>query len=222
MQKLLKNSTRRTAAHAMRSIGSAVPSRPFSFVLIVALALLVASCKTTKTAQSSHQQMEEQRSDSSASRNLVEATSHVKKVTMWTQPVSADTTQLEIPLDNLTQLPEGASFTGKKGRANVKVSLSHGGENGKPSILVESSCDSLMDRFCQSEEINDSLMRQIDLLQKAKQQASLNNEHEVAVKQTKIEGLKNFVKLIGSVILLLALLKLVEYILSKRNQKSKE
>lgn len=65
-------------------------------------------------------------------------------------------------------------------------------------------------------------MRQIDFLQKAIQRTTLNDKHEVAVQQTKVEGLKNFAKLIGSVGLLLALLRTLEYFLRKRNQKTKE
>lgn len=219
MQKLLKNSTRKTAAHAMRSIASAVPSRPSSFALIVALALLAASCKTTRTMQSSHRRTEELRSDSSASRSLQEATSHVKTTAMWTRPVSADTSHLEIPLDKLTQLPEGASFTGKKGRANVKVSFSQGRENGKPSVLIESSCDSLSDLCYWYSEQNDSLMKQIDLLEKMKQHALLDDEQQAKERQNKLAELKGFGKLVGAVMLVLFLLSLIDHIFYKRKNK---
>ena len=138
---------------------------------------------------------------------------------MWTQPVSADTTHLEIPLDKLTQLPEGASFAGKKGRANVKVSFSQGGENGKPSILIESSCDSLSDLCYWYSEQNDSLMKQIDLLEKMKQHALLSDEQQVKERESKLAELKGFGKLVGAVMLVLFLLSVIDHIFYKRKNK---
>ena len=62
---------------------------------------------------------------------------------MWSQPIASDTVRLSIPMNNLLSLPQGASYNGKHGRANVKayVKLNDGGE--MPTIIVEASCDSL-------------------------------------------------------------------------------
>ena len=66
----------RTSAHAMRSTVSRVPSRPFSFVLIVAIALSVASCKTARKAQTEQktQTQAELRSDSLVSQSQTSET----------------------------------------------------------------------------------------------------------------------------------------------------
>lgn len=133
--------------------------------------------------------------------------------------MKADTTRLEIPLSSLSQLPEGASFSAKKGRANVKVSFSQQGENGKPSLLVESSCDSLMTRLYQSEETNDSLMRQIDLLRKMTNRAVSDNEQHTDERQSRLEELRSFAKLIGAVIMVLASLSVLDYIIYQRKRK---
>lgn len=138
---------------------------------------------------------------------------------MWTQPVNSDTTHLEIPLDKLIQLPEGASFAGKKGRANVKASFSKDGENGKPSILIEASCDSLSDLCYWYSEQNDSLMRQIDLLEKMKQHAILSDEQQVKERESKLTELKGFGKLVGAVLLVLFLLSVIDHIFYKRKNK---
>lgn len=48
---------------------------------------------------------------------------------------------LEIPADSLLTLPSEASFTGKRGRANVEVGRRGG------TIVVRASCDSLQVRL---------------------------------------------------------------------------
>lgn len=93
------NSARRTLAHAMRSIASAVPSRPYSFVLIALLALSVASCRTARKAQSETQSQvrTELSLDSSASRKQASETLKAESLaTMetWEQ------TWMVLPLDS--------------------------------------------------------------------------------------------------------------------------
>ena len=63
-------------------------------------------------------------------------------------------------------LPGGASYTARKGKASVKVSLQPVGKDNRSAIVVESACDSLMQQCMWYESRNDSLMRQIDTLAK--------------------------------------------------------
>ena len=102
---------------------------------------------------------------------------------MWTQPVKADTAQLRIPLDNLYSLPEGASYTGKQGRANVRVTLSGVAAGERPTLLIESSCDSLQGRCYWYSEQNDSLREQVSLMQQAMRQSQLDSSNEAKCKQ---------------------------------------
>lgn len=78
MQRLSGNSTARTPAPAMRSIGSHVPSRLYSCALIVLLVLSAASCRTKKTALTQTQQKQQASSasqDSSVSHDTTQTTS---------------------------------------------------------------------------------------------------------------------------------------------------
>lgn len=78
MQKLSRNSIRRTPAPAMRSTVSHVLSRLYSCVLIVLLVLSAASCRTKKTALTQTQETQlanSASSDSSASRDTTQTTS---------------------------------------------------------------------------------------------------------------------------------------------------
>ena len=94
-----RSSIVRTSAHAMRSTVSPVPSRPYSFVLIVAIALSLASCKTARKAQTEQktQTQAELRSDSLASQSQTSETltqtsqqSETEWAQTWTmQPLSS-------------------------------------------------------------------------------------------------------------------------------------
>ena len=67
-------------------------------------------------------------------------------------------------MNNLLSLPQGASYNGKHGRANVKayVQPNDGGE--MPTIIVEASCDSLQQLCLRYESERDSLRNQVSLL----------------------------------------------------------
>ena len=52
-------------------------------------------------------------------------------------PVPPDTVRMEIPASRLDELPPGASFHGRSGRASVDVSRRGG------NLVVTASCDSL-------------------------------------------------------------------------------
>ena len=97
--------------------------------------------------------------------------------------MSADTVSLLIPLDSLAVLPGGASYTARKGKASVKVSLKPTGEGSAPAIVVESTCDSLMQQCMWYESRNDSLMRQIDTLAKLQQRNATSQDVQTKKEQ---------------------------------------
>lgn len=67
---------------------------------------------------------------------------------MWTESVAADRTSLTLALDStLAHLPEGASYTAESGRAKVKASVKQSTDGKPPTLIIESSCDSL-ERLC--------------------------------------------------------------------------
>lgn len=76
-----------------------------------------------------------------------------------------------------------------------------------------------MTRFYQSEETNDSLMRQIDLLRKMTNRAVSDNEQHTDERQSRLEELRSFAKLIGAVIMVLASLSVLDYIIYQRKRK---
>lgn len=87
---------------------------------------------------------------------------------MWEQPVRSDTAQLEISLTDLASLPQGAGYQAKHGRANVRAYLKPqgGGNASNPTLIIESSCDSL-ERLCLwYQDRGDSLQRQLDYMEK--------------------------------------------------------
>ncbi len=67
---------------------------------------------------------------------------------MWTESVAEDRTSLTLALDStLAHLPEGASYTAASGRAKVKASVRQSTDGKPPTLIIESSCDSL-ERVC--------------------------------------------------------------------------
>lgn len=76
----------------------------------MASALCLASCKTAKSATAS---------DSSSTDSLALHLSQGVRVSSQTAPVSTDAASVTLPLQDLTQLPEGASYTGRQGTARV-------------------------------------------------------------------------------------------------------
>lgn len=95
---------------------------------------------------------------------------------MWTQPVKADTAQLEIPLRDVASLPAGASFQAKSGRATVRAYLkpqADGGTEQMPTLIVEASCDSLQQLCLWYHERGDSLQRQLDYMESEMAKADL-------------------------------------------------
>ena len=99
------------------------------------LALCATSCSTSKRVEVSSQRTSAEavvRADS------LQTAETVQQTTLLTyQPVQADSLSMKIPLTNLRDLPDGASFTRRKGRANVTL------RNIRDTLYVEASCDSL-------------------------------------------------------------------------------
>ena len=132
MQRLSRNSTGRTPAPAMHSIGSHGLSRLFSFVLIALLALLAVSCRTKKTMVTRTQQTGLASSvsqDSSVSRDTARA------VSLTTESLTADQqwqqTWLIKPLDSGGYRIEGY------GTAKAQAMLE--GENSSCATSVNAS-----------------------------------------------------------------------------------
>nr|DAU48826.1 MAG TPA: hypothetical protein [Caudoviricetes sp.] len=140
---------RRTTRHASPSIGSAVLSRLSSFALIAIVALSAASCRSTKTMTA----QTEARVERDSAENKLTTTKVV-----WTERVPQDQVHLIIPLDSIGQLPSGASFNNKNGRANVKASL--GKQDDKDVIIIDASCDSLQMLCLYYEEQDTKLTKQ--------------------------------------------------------------
>ena len=129
---------KRISAYTTRSTALHAPFKLFSVALIAAIALLVTSCRSVKVA--THQTSQSQ------STLRLDTTTHREQQTLklWTQPIRADTTRLELRLDStLLALPEGASFTAESGRAHLKASLKRNAEGQPTSIIIEGGCDSL-------------------------------------------------------------------------------
>lgn len=69
----------------------------------------------------------------------------VSVVESWQTPVTVpmSSVSLTLPLDSLRKLPQGASYTAKKGRANVKVTRKAPTKTEPEQIIIEANCDSL-------------------------------------------------------------------------------
>ena len=166
--------SRKTTLRAGHSTAFRAPLRLFSYVLMLALALSAASCRSAKTVTRERVMQDASASDSSAR-------SHRLQLQTSLEPVKADSTRLTIPLDSLLRLPEGASYTARSGRAHVSVSLRRTGdvgtaqqrrtEPGGMTVYVESGCDSLARLCSYYEEENERL--------------SVANSHQTATMSTK-------------------------------------
>lgn len=70
--------------------------------------------------------------------------SEVSEVTaLWHEGVAPDSVRLEIPVDTLLKLPEGAVYSSRSGRATVRTSVKREKGVRSPVIVVEAGCDSL-------------------------------------------------------------------------------
>ena len=114
--------TRSYRATSASSRASGRPWRLFSFALIAASALFLASCKSVKSVTASRST-----SSDSLSLNIVQGV----RVSSQAGVPAVDAASVTLPLQDLTQLPEGASYTGRQGTARVTATRKGG------SLVVE-------------------------------------------------------------------------------------
>ena len=62
---------------------------------------------------------------------------------IWREGVRPDSVRMEIPVDTLLKLPEGAVYSSRSGRATVRTSVKREKGVRSPVIVVEAGCDSL-------------------------------------------------------------------------------
>ena len=62
---------------------------------------------------------------------------------IWREGVRPDSVKMEIPVDTLLRLPEGAVYSLRSGRATVRTSVKREKGVRSPVIVVEAGCDSL-------------------------------------------------------------------------------
>ena len=131
---------------------------------IVLLALCCAGCGSSRKTISASQTVE------AASAHVTRLADSVARVTVKRlDPVSVPESRvtLMIAADSLLSTPEGASWTGRSGQANVKVQR-QAGTAGKPEVIVvEATCDSLQLQCERYEETIATQQRAIDALSEA-------------------------------------------------------
>lgn len=113
----------------------------------------------------------------------VEQLSGVSYYTITAQPIPEDIAVVEIPLDAVAELPDGAGYIASEGRATAQVT--HVGDN----IKVEARCDSVS-RLCEIYRIialdyistNDSLRKEITKLDASRKelQENLDKQKEMS------------------------------------------
>lgn len=116
------------------------------------LALCATSCSTSKRVEVSSQHASVEavvRADS------LQSAATARQTTLLTyQPVPADSLKMKIPLTSLRDLPAGAGYSQRKGRANLTLRVQH------DTLYVNASCDSLQ-RLVSLYERRDSLYRRL-------------------------------------------------------------
>ena len=99
---------------------------------------------------------------------------------------------LMIAADSLLSTPQGASWSGRSGQANVKVQR-QAGTAGKPEVIVvEATCDSLQLQCERYEETIATQRRAIDALAEAGYQ--LYSEQREEVKEKPPNGIRTALK----------------------------
>ena len=102
------------------------------------IALCLSGCASTRKSVNTEMSVSH-----AASRLDVDST--VSVVESWQTPVTVpmSSVSLTLPLDSLRMLPQGAGYTAKKGRANVKVTRKAPTKTEPEQIIIEANCDSL-------------------------------------------------------------------------------
>lgn len=108
------------------------------------------------------------------------------QVAIWKESISGDTTHLNIPVEAIARLPDGASFVSSHGRAHMKASVSR--KSKEPQIEIVASCDSLEQMCIWYESQYDSLQKQADYFGKMLSE-SYSKDVEKALKTDRMYGI---------------------------------
>ena len=102
------------------------------------IVLCLSGCASTRKSVNTEMSVSH-----AASRLDVDST--VSVVESWQTPVTVpmSSVSLTLPMDSLRKLPQGAGYTAKKGRANVKVTRKAPTKTEPEQIIIEANCDSL-------------------------------------------------------------------------------
>lgn len=107
---------------------------------IVITALCLGACSTSKKAQSASQTVV---TSQKVEHMALDSAREVTVVRQEAVTVPESRVTVTIVKDSLLRLPEGASWSGRNGQANVKVQRK-AATDGKPEVIVvEATCDSL-------------------------------------------------------------------------------
>lgn len=121
-------------------------------VVTMILVLSATSCSTSKRLEASSQHASVEavvRADS------LQTAATARQTTLLTyQPVPADSLKMKIPLLSLRNLPAGAGYSQRKGRANLTLRVQH------DTLYVDAGCDSLQ-RLVSLYERRDSIYRRM-------------------------------------------------------------
>ena len=121
-------------------------------VVTMILVLCATSCSTSRRLEASSQHASVEavvRADS------LQTAATARQTTLLTyQPVPADSLSMRIPLTSLRDLPAGAGYSQRKGRANLTLRVQH------DTLYVNASCDSLQ-RLVSLYERRDSIYRRM-------------------------------------------------------------
>ena len=153
--------------------------KPFAKLILMALSAMAAvalvGCGASKnTTESTHYERDdttEVYTVDTAARGTVEQLSGVSYYAITAQPIAEDVAVVDIPVEAVAELSDGASYTASEGRATAQ--LTRVGDN----IKVEARCDSVA-RLCEIYRCialdymatNDSLRKEITKITSKQQQ----------------------------------------------------
>ncbi len=146
---------------------------------IVLIALCCAGCASSRKTSNASQTVEVGQAHAYRLADSVERVT-IKRLEPVSVPESRVT--LTIAADSLLSTPEGASWTGRSGQANVKVQRQAGGACKPEVIVVEATCDSLQLQCERYEETIATQRRAIDALAKAGYRQQSEQREEVKEK----------------------------------------
>ena len=199
-----------SARRSARWPGFARPLTMLTVASIVLLALFCVGCASSRKTSSASLTGE---AASAHVTRLVDSVARVSIKRLDPVSVPESSVTLMIAADSLLSTPEGASWTGRSGQANVKVQR-QAGTAGKPEVIVvEATCDSLQLQCERYEETIATQQRAIDSLAAAGYQ--LYREQSEEVKEKPPNGILTILEwiLIGIIIVrvLMSIPKIINY-----------